>query len=109
MDRPVFPQGFVENHCSKVLEARSWRKHFNLPPDAEDDAAHAECAFLRAGAGMECETCDLFLTRPVRTEAEKIYLPLIEQYYKDVEKYDKAEAAREAAEKKMLLEVGSGI
>lgn len=94
MEEPKFPKGFEEKYCSQVSAARSWRKHFNLEADPEDDLAHAECAFVRRGLGLECESCRFFLTRPIRTNAEKEYLVAIEKYYADYAIYEKEEEKR---------------
>ena len=36
----------------------------------------------------ECENCGKFLTSPTIYEEEKKFLPLIEQYYRDLDEWD---------------------
>lgn len=74
--QPKFPQGFVQESCYKVMEARSWRRNFGLPPDPQDDAAYADCAMNRAGFGFKCENCDRFVSPE-------------HKHYKDLDKFDK--------------------
>ncbi len=89
MEMPEFPQGFVKNHCSKVLEARYWRKYHNQPPDPEDDEANAECGFVVRGFGLECENCRKFICPlPPKGEADEYYAA-IKKYYDDMDKYEK--------------------
>jgi len=94
---PVFPAAFYK-HCPKVLEAKDWYKR--LAPNEEfvkED--HAECAFHNAGAGMECENCRMFLTRPfLGHKVDEQFLPLIEQFYRDLEVYEKARMDEAIAE-----------
>lgn len=100
---PEFPKEFVTNHCPKVKEARYWAKHFKN--EETEFEPYAECAFRPAGCGIECESCNLFLTRPMRTEAEFKFLKIIEQFYKDMSELHE----KEEREKKDLLQNGSGI
>ena len=89
MNEPQFPKEFVQKVCPKVKEACDWRAQFKLPPDPEDDEAHAECAFIRAGAGMRCENCDLFMTRPtLNKEPDTTWLERIEQYYRELDAWE---------------------
>lgn len=85
---PVFPSDWVM-HCPKAQDAAAW--HRRLAPEKEfclDD--YAECAFVRQGVGMGCEACGKFLTRPHNGNVvERKFLPLIEQYYRDCEQYEK--------------------
>lgn len=89
MEQPKFPEEFVKNHCPKVLEARGWRKTLNAEGSDESDTDYAECAFVSAGAGMKCENCRAFLTRPfLGHEVDREFLPQIEEYYQKVKEYD---------------------
>lgn len=111
MDAPVFPKEFVKNHCPKVLEARDWRKIYKVPDlTDEDDLAFAECAFQSAGCGMKCENCDKFLTRPfTHHKVDEEFLPKIEQYYKDMDVFERLQQKQRANEEKMKLDIGAGI
>lgn len=106
MDQPIFPQEFVRNHCRKVLEARTWRKLYQVEGTIEDDMNFAECAFFRAGSGMECESCRLFLTRPfTHHEVDRKYLPQIEDFYVQLAIYEEEKAKEET----IYVNLGSGI
>lgn len=100
---PEFPKEFIKNHCPKVKEARDWAKHFKSEETEFED--YAECAFHNAGCGIECESCNLFLTRPMRTETEFKFLERIEQFYVEMDELHK----KEEKEKRDLLQNGSGI
>jgi hypothetical protein len=103
---PVFPKEFVKNHCPKVTEARDWRKIYNVPGlTDEDDVAFGECAFRPAGCGMECESCEEFLAGVHMTPVEAKFLPMIRQYYADMEKWEK----QQKKEEKIQFGLGAGI
>lgn len=110
---PEFPRDFVRDHCRKVAKARAWRRHFNQPPDPEDDESHAECAFIPAGCGMECTECRLFLTRPFcGHKVDEEWLPRIEAYYRDLAAWEAsqdAERADQDVEHQALMQRGAGI
>ena len=92
---PEFPKEFVSKHCTQVLEARSWRRNFKLPPNPEEDEMHAECAFVTAGFGLKCENCHLFICEgPGGREADK-FTPAIRQYYRDLKVWEKEEEKRQ--------------
>lgn len=91
MNMPEFPKEFVQKHCLKVMEARDWRKNFCLPPDPEDDEAYAECAFEKAGCGLQCENCKTYLhsvNDGIENARDKFY-PAIKKFYDDFEAYEK--------------------
>tara|TARA_R100001509_G_C4712205_1_gene163728 strand:- start:74 stop:397 length:324 start_codon:yes stop_codon:yes gene_type:complete len=99
---PEFPKDFYK-HCPKVQDAKSWHQQFDKE-DEFDPEDYAECAFNRAGMGMECENCRKFLTRPCEhhpVDAE--FLPKIEQFYQDLEAYDAAEKAKSEGQKSISL------
>ena len=99
MQQPQFPQDFVRDHCWKVAEASDWRQRFRLPPDPDGDMAFAECAFHSAGAGMECESCEMHLTRPfLGHEVDEKFLPLIEDYYRQMAQWEKEQESERRAE-----------
>lgn len=110
MLEPEFPEEFVKNYCPKVLECREWGKHFGVMCDGTD---MAECAFVRAGYGMECESCRLFLTRPMRTSAEFLFLEKIEKFYEDMQEYmiakNMAELESKCLDTILNQNMGSGI
>lgn len=96
MEPPKFPEEFMTRHCRKVLEARHWRKVYKAEGTEADDLYFAECAFNPAGSGLACENCDLHLTRPFcGHKTDEKWLPVIEQFYKDLAAYEKWEAAEE--------------
>jgi len=106
MNPPTFPEEFVSSHCPKVLNARYWRQHFGIGGTPQDDVFYAECAFNKAGLGMKCENCRLFLTRPFENhEVDKKFLPLIEEYYRQSDLYDQWCREQEL----LLQENGAGI
>lgn len=106
MQYPVFPQEFVLNHCPQVLEAREWRERYDVPGTPEQDTEFAECQFKQAGSGMACESCNLHLARPfLGHEVDRKFLPLIEEYYRQLKDFEQQESEREA----VLLTQGAGI
>lgn len=110
MDLPVFPPEFVRDHCPKVLEARHWRGVYGVAGTPEDDVQFAECEFQRAGCGMECENCELHLTRPfLGHKVDKKFLPLIEQYYEDMKVYEEWAKKEAERERQAQMDVGAGI
>lgn len=108
MKPPEFPNDFVKNHCSQVLEARHWRKVMNSGDDPEDDLDYAECAFGSAGFGLKCESCQLFLMHPPIKESEK-FIPAIKEYYRQVELYEKYLTEQAKADKLLEHMSGAGI
>lgn len=101
---PDFPEGFYA-HCPKVLEAKEWGDVFCADEDT-DYTAFAQCAFHKAGNGLECENCRLFLTRPYLShDVDREWLPQIEEYYARSDEYERELARLKAID----LENGSGI
>lgn len=89
---PVFPESWYK-HCPKVLEAKDWYSRL-APEETFEEADHAECAFRPAGAGLECENCRKFITRPfLNHKVDEEFLPLIEQFYRDMDQYEEDYAA----------------
>lgn len=110
MDQPVFPQQFVREACPQVAEARDWRRRFNLEPDPEDDAAYAECAFHRAGSGLECESCSLRMARPyLGHKKDKRWLPEIEKYYEDMKLWEDEQEKQRIENERISVNMGAGI
>jgi hypothetical protein len=101
MKEPEFPREFLK-HCPKVKDAKNF-----LPDEPEEVLQmYAECAFHRAGCGMECENCKLFMTRPyLQHELDSKFLPLIEDYYRKTDEYEKYLEE----DRKNLQDCGSGI
>lgn len=96
MEPPEFPEEFVLKHCRQVERARrSIGRHEALSDG--DLAGFAECTFTSAGAGLKCESCSLFMTRPFcGYKLDEEWLPRIEQYYRDLatwEQHERDEAA----------------
>lgn len=89
MKPPVFPESFYK-HCPKVQSAKDFHKKFQVEDEfVEQD--WAECAFVNAGVGKECENCKKFLTRPFTNhKVDEEFLPLIEKFYDDLEAYEKS-------------------
>jgi len=88
MNKPsVFPKSFYK-HCPKVQEAKYYHKIFEAKDEfIEED--WAECAFVNAGFGKECENCGKFLTRPFNGyTVDEEFLPLIEKFYKEMEEWE---------------------
>lgn len=110
MLEPEFPEEFVKHHCPKVLEYEEWGERFGVQCDGTD---MAECAFVRAGYGIECENCKLFLTRPMRTNTEFLFLEKIEKFYEDMQEYMIAKNKAESESKRLDIilnqNMGSGI
>lgn len=97
-DLPVFPKEFLQ-HCPKVKDAKRL-------VDADSAEDFAECSFTRQGAGMSCDACSLWMTRPyLDHKLDREWLPKIEQYYRNVEEYEEAEKERQV----QLMSCGSGI
>lgn len=113
MKEPVFPVEFLDQHCIMVQEARRHRRIYKIQNlTNQDDLEHAECAFQRAGAGMECQSCKLFLTRPyVGREVDEKFLPLIEQYYAEMNEYELFLLRKKADEMRLQSNsmMGAGI
>jgi len=107
MKPPEFPKEFLR-HCPKVLEAKHW--HQTLKVDEIDIEQYAECAFHSAGAGMECENCKLFLTRPfLNHELDREFLPQIEEFYRQLAVYDAWCEEQRKRHEEALLDSGAGI
>lgn len=86
---PVFPKDWYQ-HCPNVLEAKHWHEKLKLEEKFtnQDLEEYAECDFRDAGIGKECENCGIFLTRPfLNHDLDKEFLPKIERYYREMEKY----------------------
>lgn len=106
MKPPVFPEAFLK-HCPKVLEAKDWHGRLGVEGDVED---YAECAFRPAGAGMECENCRKFLTRPfLHHEVDRQFLPQIEEFYRKLDEYESWMEEERKKEAAAQLEMGAGI
>lgn len=87
---PIFPVEFVDNACPHVKSAKREAKRNKEEYTTEEFRQFADCEFYSAGAGQMCQSCKLHLTRPfLHHEDDRKYLPLIEEYYRQVEKYDK--------------------
>ncbi len=103
MDKPIFPQEFIEKHCGSVREARYWRKHYHLPPDPDDELAHAQCEFYGQGSGLGCTNCDVWLRRPfLNNKVDEKWLPVLEKFYSDMKIWEKEQ-------KEVDLKIGSYI
>lgn len=98
---PEFPQDFVENHCPLVLEARKYRKIYQVA--GNDDMFFAECAFVPRGIGMQCESCGKFLTKPYcGRKVDEEFLPKIKDYYQQMDVFYKKE-------EELKMCIGGGI
>jgi hypothetical protein len=104
MKEPEFPKEFLK-HCPQVQDAKKMLEGYE--PEIDKVALmYAECSFQRAGCGMACQSCKLFLRRPyLNHKLDEKFLPLIEKYYADCVEYDKYLET----EKKNLQDCGSGI
>lgn len=90
---PKFPEDFYQ-HCPKVIEAKDWMNILGNKDDL-DPEGFAECAFARAGGGMECKVCQKHLTRPfLNHEIDREFLPQIEAYYEAMQREAEEEARR---------------
>ncbi len=89
MSEPVFPQDFVQTCCPKVGEARRWYKTL-APDETINPSDYAECAFIKAGFGLKCENCGLFICEPPQTKADE-FCSKIRQFYKQIKEYEDAD------------------
>lgn len=102
---PEFPKEFLK-HCPQVIEAKDWHTRLGVEASDQDLESYAECGFISAGSGMECESCKKFLTRPFcGHKVDEEFLPQIEEFYRQLDEYEKARKRQE----KILLDNGAGI
>ena len=88
MEKPEFPKGWLD-HCPQVKDAEHWHRRI-APQTIFHKEDYAECAFIKAGCGMECEVCEKFMTRPYNgVKLDETWLPQIEKYYEELEAYEK--------------------
>lgn len=89
LEMPTFPSEFY-NHCPKATNAADLLRSVanaeeGVALSLEDLSVFAQCAFVKRGFGMLCESCGLFLTRPFTNhKVDEKFLPLIEKYYSDL-------------------------